>query len=226
MNITPEIYARWIESALGNLTEQLEQRAIFSLLGDPSGLRVLDVGCGDGVYAVEVSRRGGDVFELDRSLPMLEASRTRAISSDVNIRWCQGAAQSLPFRDASFDLVLAVTALCWIPEPVVALKEMNRVVRRGGAVIVGELGRWSLWALSRRIRGWLGARTWKRAHFWAAKELRELLAVAGLRAEEVRGAVYYPPSEILARLMGSIEGASARLGSYGAAFIAVRSIRR
>ena len=136
---------------------------------------------------------------------MLEAARTRAISSGACVRWCQGAAQSLPFRDASFDLVLAVTALCWITEPVVALKEMNRVLRPGGAVIVGELGCWSLWGLARRFRGWLGAGTWKRAHFWTARELRELLAGVGLRAEDVRGAVYYPPSEILSRLMGCIE---------------------
>jgi len=80
MNIPPETYARWRESALGTFTAKLEQRAVFSLVGDPSGLRVLDVGCGDGVYAVEVSRRGGKVFGLDRSLSMLEAARTRAIS--------------------------------------------------------------------------------------------------------------------------------------------------
>jgi ubiquinone/menaquinone biosynthesis C-methylase UbiE len=226
MNITPETYARWRESALGALTEQLEQRAIFSLVGDPSGLRVLDVGCGDGVYALEVSQRGGKVFGLDRSLPMLEAARTRAISSGACVSWCQGAAQSLPFRDTSFDLVLAVTALCWIPEPVVALKEMNRVLRPGGAVIVGELGSCSLWALARRFRGWLGTSNWNGAHFWTARELRELLVRAGLRAGDVRDAVYYPPSETLTRLMGCIEGASAHLGPYGAAFIAVRSIKQ
>jgi len=225
MNITPETYVRWRESALGTLTEQLEQRAIFSLAGDPSGLRVLDIGCGDGAYAIEASQRGGKVFGLDRSHPMLEAARTRAASAGAGFRWCQGAAQSLPFRDDSFDLVLAVTALCWIREPVVALKEMNRVLRPGGAVIVGELGRWSLWALARRFRGWLGASTWKRAHFWTAKELREFLVGAGLRPGDVRGAVYYPPSEILSRLMGCIEGACARLGPYGAAFIAVRSTK-
>ena len=173
MNITPETYARWRKSALGALTEQLEQRAIFSLVGDPSGLRVLDVGCGDGIHAAEVSQRGGKVFGLDRSLPMLEAARTRAISSGACVSWCQGAAQSLPFRDTSFDLVLAVTALCWIPEPVVALKEMNRVLRPGGAVIVGELGRWSFWTLARRFQGWLGTSTWKRAHFGTARDLRE-----------------------------------------------------
>lgn len=225
MNITPETYTRWRESALGNLTEQLEQRAIFSLVGDPSGLRVLDVGCGDGAYAIEVSRRGGKVVGLDRSLSMLEAARTRAASAGAAIGFCQGDAQSLPFRDAAFDLVLAVTALCWIPEPIVTLREMNRVLRPGGAVIVGELGRWSLWAFARRFRGWLGTSTWKRAHFWTPRELREILASAGLRASSIRDAVYYPPSEILGRLMGCIDGACARLGPYGAAFIAVRSTK-
>ncbi len=226
MNITPETYARWRESALGNLTEHLEQRAIYSLVGDPSGLRVLDVGCGDGAYAIEVSRRGGKVVGLDRSLPMLEAAWIRAASSGVVIRFCQGAAQSLPFRDASFDLVLAVTTLCWIHEPVIAIKEMSRVLRPGGAVIVGELGRWSLWALARRFRGWLGAGTWKRSHFWTAGELHKLLASAGLRAGNVHGAVYYPPCELLAGPMSRVEGACARLGPYGAAFIAVRATKK
>jgi ubiquinone/menaquinone biosynthesis C-methylase UbiE len=135
MSITPETYAQWRNSALGALTEQLAQKAAFSLVGDLSGLKVLDVGCGDGSYAMEASQRGGRVFDLDRSLPMLEAARRRATSSSAGIEWCQAAAQSLPFRDASFDLVLAVTALCWIPEPVLVLKEMNRVLRPGGAVL-------------------------------------------------------------------------------------------
>ena len=43
---------------------------------------------------------------------------------------------------------------------------------------------------------------------------------------DIRGAVYYPPSEILSRLMGCIEGASARLGPHGAAFIAAKSIKQ
>jgi ubiquinone/menaquinone biosynthesis C-methylase UbiE len=225
MNITPDTNARWRESALGTLTERLEQRAIFTLVGDPSGMMVLDVGCGDGVYAVEVSRRGGMVVGLDRSLPMLEAARTRAAASRAGVGWCQGVAQSLPFRDASFDLVLMVTTLCWAPEPILILREIGRVVRPGGAVIVGELGRWSLWALARRFRGWLGSRAWSGAHFWTTGELREYLSCAGLRVSDIRGAVYYPPSATLAGMMARMEGAWAHLGGYGAAFIAVKSTK-
>jgi ubiquinone/menaquinone biosynthesis C-methylase UbiE len=225
MSITPTAYARWRKSTLGALTEHLEQESVFSLVGDSGGLRVLDVGCGDGAYAVRASREGADAVGLDRSRSMLEAARARAASSGVVVRWCQGQAQALPFRDASFDLVLAVTALCLIREPLVALKEISRVLRPRGVVIVGELGRWSLWALGRRIRGWLGDQFWKTAHFWTAAELRELLATAGLRPGDVRGAVYYPPSAALARLMSLVERIMPHLGEFGAAFVAVRATK-
>ena len=225
MSLTPAAYARWRQSALGALTEDLEQRAVFSLVGDPSGLRVLDVGCGDGTYAIRAARAGAEVVGLDRSRPMLEAARPRAASSGVVVIWCQGQAQALPLRDATFDLVLAVTALCLIAEPLAALKEISRVLRPRGVVIIGELGRWSLWALGRRVRAWLGNHFWKTAHFWATAELRELLATAGLRTGDVRGAVYYPPSAALARLISPVERTMSHLGGFGAAFIAARATK-
>jgi ubiquinone/menaquinone biosynthesis C-methylase UbiE len=225
MSLTPAVYTRWRESALGALTEDLEKRAVFSLVGDPGGLRVLDVGCGDGEYAARASREGADVVGLDRSQPMLEAARAMATSARADVTWCQGDARALPFRDASFDLVLAVTALCLVSEPVVALNEMSRVLRPGGVLVVGELGRWSLWALGRRFRGWLGNQFWKTAHFWTAAELRDILTGAGLRVSDMRGAVYYPPSAILARLMSRMEGIMSHLGAFGAAFIAVRAAK-
>ena len=87
---------------------------------------------------------------------MLEAARARATSAGAVVAWCQGDARALPFRNASVDLVLAVTALCLVSESLVALNEMSRVLRPGGVLVVGELGRWSLWAVRRRFRGWLG----------------------------------------------------------------------
>ena len=132
MSITAANYARWRKSPLGAVTEDLEQRAVFSLSGDPGGLRVLDVGCGEGAYAVRASRAGADVVGLDRSRSMLEAARARATSAGAVVTWGQGDAGALPFRGASVDLVLAVTALCLVSEPLVALNEMSRVLRPGG----------------------------------------------------------------------------------------------
>jgi len=225
MSLTPTAYARWRQSALGALTEELEQRAVFSLVGDPGGLRVLDVGCGDGAYAVRASREGADVVGLDRSQFMLQAARARAASAGAVVTWCQAQAEALPFREGTFDVVLAVTALCLVSEPLVALNEMSRVLRPGGALVVGELGRWSLWSLGRRFRGWLGDQFWKTAHFWTAAELRDILTGAGLRVSDMRGAVYYPPSATLARLMSGIEKNMSHLGGFGAAFIAVKAAK-
>jgi SAM-dependent methyltransferase len=157
---------------------------------------------------------------------MLEAARARSISAGAVVTWCQGDARALPFRDASVDLVLAVTTLCLVSEPLVALNEMSRVLRPGGVLVVGELGRWSLWAVRRRFRGWLGDQFWKTAHFWTAAELRDILIGAGLRVSDMRGAVYFPPSATLARLMSGIEKNMSHLGGFGAAFIAARATKQ
>ncbi len=226
MSLTPAAYARWRQSTLGALTEYLEQESIFSLIGDPGGLRVLDAGCGDGAHATRAAREGADVVGLDRSQSMLEAARARGPSAGAVVTWCQGDARALPFRDASFDLVLAVTALCFVSEPLVALKEMSRVLRPGGVLVVGELGRWSLWAVRRRFRGWLGDQFWKTAHFWTAAELRDILTGAGLRVSDMRGAVYYPPSATLARPISGIEKNMSHLGGFGAAFISARATKQ
>jgi len=102
---------------------------------------------------------------------------------------------------------------------------MSRVLRPGEVLVVGELGRWSLWAARRRFRGCLGNQLWKTAHFWTAAELWDLLTDAGLRVSDMRSAVYYPPSATLARLMSRMEGTTAHFGGFGAAFIAVRAAK-
>jgi hypothetical protein len=72
--------------------------------------------------------------------------------------------------------------------------EMARVLKPGGRLIIGELGRWSLWAAHRRIRGWLGYPTWRVAMFRTATELRELARVARLDVVEMRGTYTIRPT--------------------------------
>ncbi|WP_137128515.1 hypothetical protein [Roseomonas sp. HF4] len=57
---------------------------------------------------------------------------------------------------------------------------MARVLRPGGRLVIGELGRWSLWAARDRIRGWLGSRLWRRSAFHSAADLRRAAEGAGL----------------------------------------------
>jgi hypothetical protein len=101
------------------------------------------------------------------------------------------------------------------------VRELSRVLVPGGKLVVGELHRWSLWAMRRRIRGWAGDEVWRGVHFWTASALRELLADSGLQPGRTRGVVYYPPLAPLARALAPADPCLARLGTFGAAFLVV-----
>ena len=220
--IDPEEYARWRESYLGALTERIEEEAIFQLAGDLSGKRLLDLGCGDGTYSIASFERSACVTGVDISDAMLESARRRAAGCGASVEWRQASARSLPYDSGTFDVVLVITILCFIKDPVQVVQEVSRVLRPGRAFVIGELGRYSLWALSRRVRGWLGSSRWRNAHFWTFGELRHLLQEAGFQVCAARGCVYYPPFNLAAHIVGEHDHAFSFLGQIGAAFLAVR----
>jgi 2-polyprenyl-3-methyl-5-hydroxy-6-metoxy-1,4-benzoquinol methylase len=219
--VLPADYADWRQSTLGKTTERVEQDLVLSLAGSVSGKRVLDVGCGDGAYALSAAERGAQVVGVDTSRRMLDAARERAASKGLEIDLREGDVQRLPIDDASFDIVLAVTVLCIVNDATEATREMARVLSPGGRLVIGELGRFSTWAAWRRLRGWLGARTWRRARFRSAGELARLATAAGLVVERVRGAIYYPPIGGVARLFGPLDSLPGHITTFGAAFIAL-----
>ncbi len=219
--VAAQTYAHWRATTLGNITERVETNVVFDLAGPLRGKRVLDVGTGDGTYAIEAAERGAVVTALDLEQEMLDAARARAASDGVEVTFQQGRAEQLPFADASFDVVIAVTVLCFVPDAQRAVGEMARVLVPGGRVVLAELGRFSVWAAERRVRGWLGASTWRRAQFWSRSELAALAQGAWLHAANVRGSVFFPPTALAARLVAPVEPLLTRLHVPGAAFLAL-----
>lgn len=223
--IGPEAYESWRKTSLGALTEAIEQRLILELMGDLKDARVLDVGCGDGVLTCVAASRGARVVGVDPDSSMLGAARARADRAGVKADFLDGHIERLRFADASFDAVVAVTVLCFVSDASAALREMARVLRPGGRVVLGELGRWSLWAAIRRLRGWLGAATWRAARFRSAAELRACAEAAGLCVTAIRGAAFYPPVGLCARILAPIDPWLGRRTTFGAAFIALRATK-
>lgn len=217
----PASYRKWRQSELGRITDRIEEELILKLIGPASGKRALDVGCGDGVLSVRLVQAGADITGLDNEPRMLVAARRRADEAGLKISLVEGDAQSLPFADSAFDIVVAVTVLCFVAEPERAFRETARVLRPGGRLVIGELGRYSTWAAKRRIAGWLGSKTWKAARFRSAGDLENLAVAAGLEVETVRGAVYYPPSDLAARWLSPLDEKFPQLSTLGAAFIAL-----
>ena len=80
---------------------------------------------------------------------MLTAAHTRAEGAHVQAAFVNGRLEQLPFAAASFDVMVAVTVLCFLTDASGAVRKMARVLRPGGRLVLGELGRWSLWAMVR-----------------------------------------------------------------------------
>ncbi len=223
--LAADTYARWRATPLGAITEGLETRVVFDMAGPLNGKRVLDIGTGDGQYALEAARRGGQIVALDRNQSMLDAARLRARALDLPLQLHRGDATLLPFPDGSFDVVLAVTVLCLVPDAAQAVREMARVLRPGGRLVLADLGRFNLWAAKRRVQSWLGASFWRSTHFRSQRELCALARHAGLNVVAVRGTVHFPPSALAARVLAPVEPMLTRWRVPGAAFLALAAIR-
>jgi ubiquinone/menaquinone biosynthesis C-methylase UbiE len=224
----PTVYAAWRTSSLGEITEELEHRLLFRLAGPLAGRFVLDVGCGDGTLAGAFAASGAArVIGCDADARMIaRANQSHASSGPACLvapAFLVADATRLPFADASFDIVSIVTVLAFIPDAGAALREIARVLRPGGTLVLGDLGKWNYWAARRRIRAWRGAALWQGATFRTAGQLRALASAAGLRVDHVSGCIFYPPWQALARRMAPWDAVLGERTTLGAAFIAVQA---
>jgi len=102
--------------------------------GIEAGQRVLDVACGTGVVAVTAARRGARVTGLDLTPELLVVAHENAKTAGVAAEFREGDVESLPFADASFDVVVSQFGHMFAPRAEVALAEMLRVLAPGGTI--------------------------------------------------------------------------------------------
>jgi ubiquinone/menaquinone biosynthesis C-methylase UbiE len=114
--------------------------AVVKSLGIATPLRVLDLGCGDGTTAVPLARLGADVVGIDIARNLVDAGNKRAAEAGLNrLRFQEGDACDLQgVSDHSFDLTLSVFGAMFAPKPFDVAKEMVRVTRPGGRVVMGN----------------------------------------------------------------------------------------
>lgn len=105
-------------------------------LGPIAGLRVLDVGCGTGNAALEAARRGAVVTAVDPAARLVDVARGRAAAESLSVTAVVAEASSLPFADAAFDALLSVFAVIFAPDASAAAREMVRVLRPGGRLVL------------------------------------------------------------------------------------------
>jgi SAM-dependent methyltransferase len=106
--------------------------AVLGLAGVGPGTRLLDAGCGAGGASVMARERGAVVSACDASEGLLAVARERLPAADLKL----GELESLPFPEASFDVVLAINCVQFTPDPARAARELVRVTAPGGRIAV------------------------------------------------------------------------------------------
>jgi SAM-dependent methyltransferase len=98
------------------------------------GQRVLDVAAGTGNASIPAAAAGADVTASDLTPELLEAGRARAEAAGVKLDWAEADAESLPFEDSSFDVVISAIGVMFAPHHQAAADELVRVCRPGGKI--------------------------------------------------------------------------------------------
>lgn len=102
--------------------------------GIGSGMRVLDVAAGTGNASIPAAERGASVVASDLTPELLEAGRSRAGSSGLELEWAEADAENLPFDDESFDVVISSIGAMFAPHHQEVADELVRVCRPGGTI--------------------------------------------------------------------------------------------
>jgi ubiquinone/menaquinone biosynthesis C-methylase UbiE len=175
----PERYDQWFTTPIGKLVREYEKELIISLLKPKKGDKILDAGCGTGVFTNDILEHGALAFGIDISLPML----TRAGEKLEGYPFFKtlGTMICLPFGEDTFDKAVSITALEFIEDGRKAVDELFRVTKRGGSILVATLNSLSPWAEQRREEAKKGqSALFERVIFRSPDELNALTPFDGV----------------------------------------------
>jgi ubiquinone/menaquinone biosynthesis C-methylase UbiE len=134
--------ALWEKGDFTRIADTMREsgEALVQKLGITKGMKVLDLGCGDGTTALPEAKLGADVVGIDIAKNLVEAGNKRAAEHGLtNMRFQEGDASNLEqVPDESFDLVVSIFGAMFAPKPFDVAKEMVRVTRRGGRIVMGN----------------------------------------------------------------------------------------
>ena len=139
MNPNKELWEKGDFTRIAESTRESGE-ALVKGLGITKGLKVLDLGCGDGTTALPEARLGADVLGVDIAKNLVEAGNKRAQEQGLtNCKFQEGDASNLhELKDQTFDLVVSIFGAMFAPKPFDVAKEMVRVTRPGGRVVMGN----------------------------------------------------------------------------------------
>jgi ubiquinone/menaquinone biosynthesis C-methylase UbiE len=138
--------AMWMDGNYYYFSRFMEASAVEFLdrLGVRTGATLLDVACGSGQPGLVAARRGARVTGIDIATNLIAAARARAAAEGHDVRFDEGDAESLPYPDASFDIVASIYGALFAPRPELVTAQLRRVCRPGNRRFAKTVaGRWA-----------------------------------------------------------------------------------
>jgi ubiquinone/menaquinone biosynthesis C-methylase UbiE len=214
----PERYDEWFRTPVGSLVKRYESALLLDLLQPHPGETILDVGCGTGVFSLDILSFKPRVVGLEISRPMLlrAGQKTRGYSFDPIC----GNMMALPFADEVFDKAVSMTALEFVEDAHGAVGEMFRVTKKGGTIVVTTLNSLSPWAARRKEKAEKGHHLFKKMIFRSPDDMRRLAPVDGV----LKTAIHFQKAENPARAP-EIEKDGQRKELSTGAFLAARWVK-
>jgi len=146
----PVDHADWNYRPMIGYVQRLRFRLIKSLLGTRRFGRLLEIGYGSGVFMPELAKRAEELFGIDPH-PMPGEVQQVLLRHGIRASLVTGVAERLPYPDAFLDCVVSVSAMEYVEDIQAACRELRRVLRPGGAIIIATPGSSPLWDLALRL---------------------------------------------------------------------------
>ncbi len=192
-SISPQKYDAWFSTPRGREILAQEKALMDRMMWQVRG-RLLDIGCGTGIFTLFFQEKGFTTVGLDLSTDMLRHLKRKA----PHLPLVQGDARLLPFPPDSFQYASLITVLEFLEHPLYALVEAVGVARKG--ILIGFLPPWSPTNLKRRAKALVGKSSFSGARFFPSSRLASMIKKAckmkGRKIQEITVEGCLPPARL------------------------------
>ena len=201
---TASIYGVEYRSPAGYYFMWRKIKTVLDLGGFGKGANLLEVGCANGPYTFEFARLGFKMTGLDLSERNIEEANKRAkINTVHDIKFIVGDAENLSFQNNTFEGIISLSTLRYVPSPQKAINEMYRAVQKGKNIVIDFPNKRSPWFNC--LKPWLMGKKHIHDHQYTTNEINQMLQNAGFREIEAKRILYTPkatPSAMLGFMKG------------------------
>lgn len=184
------VYDKWYETPAGKAVDFVERRAVEELF-KPRGKKILEIGCGTGLYTVWLAAEGYDLTAVDVSSKMMAFAQEKIKKMGKQVKWVQADITEILDDLESYDGILSMTAFEFIDEPEKVLQRLFNLLTPGGCLVIGVIGDNSLWSKRHRKSAEKNSESvFHKARFYTEEDI--LSWDLGVKPE-IRKVLYFSP---------------------------------